>query len=166
MKADSCFWPIPVGEIDGDVTCGGCDDPVTGEAYYDGEGTYYCESCATDLAEGWTAEATEYAVQNCRITAPVPAYDPQREFRCTPEEYEAGAKESYTPNAHLAHCRHRCTNYEELLRGLDRDRAHDRVRVAAIRERVTELLEEAIVAADLDAADLDAEDGEGTWPGG
>lgn len=91
-------------------------------------------------------QAAIFAEAQCRITRPLPEYDPDEEFRCTPEEYENGDKASKTPNAHPCHCRHNGTNYDDLIRELDRSSATDQVVYRAIRDRIEKLLEDAGVA--------------------
>jgi hypothetical protein len=87
-------------------------------------------------------EAERYALENCRITKTLPEYDPQYRDARTPEEYRSGDQESYTVNAHRCHCRHNCTNYDELIKTFDRDSLRDNVFYEAIRERIEELLNE------------------------
>ena len=104
------------------------------EAYFDGVDDYFCEKCAAELTAQWEAEAAAYAEAKCKITKPLPKYEPQYEYRCTHEDYENGNKESYTPNSHFCHRRHECTNYEELIKPLDRDRAWDRILIRSPRQ--------------------------------
>ncbi len=82
--------------------------------------------------------------EHCRITRPLPEYDddPEREHRPTPEEYAAGDREAHTPNAHTTRCRHEFTNYDELIQDLEPTNVWDRIRHAAIRERIHELIEQ------------------------
>lgn len=137
--------PTPVDEIDGDdVSCAECGANLADEAYFDGDGAYYCEPCMDKFVKEVTWEAKEFAEENCRITEPLPRYDPENEYRCTPEEYQMGARESYTPNSHMSHCRHNCTNYDELIAALDRDSVRDRIYYTAINVKITELLQERI----------------------
>lgn len=104
----------------------------------------YCEPCITDLKDRAEAKAKVYAAQNCKITKPLPEYDSQFEFRASPEDYDHGARESYTPNAYMCHCRHNCTNYEDLIASLDRNSLFDHAKYRAIRDRITDLLESEI----------------------
>lgn len=105
-----------------------------------------CEACSKELAEIVEAEAVDFAMKNCKITKALPKYNPLHEFRCTPEEYDAGSKESYTRNSHLCGCRHSCTNYDELIKDLHEsdDSLEDRILYLAIRVRVDGLLREQI----------------------
>jgi hypothetical protein len=142
------FSAIPVEEVEEmnemeeRLTCDSCNTIIDGDAHDDGSGAYYCENCADSLIEKWTEEAIAFAEKHCRITAKLPAYDPAREFTCTPEEYEHGNREAYTPNAYLCMCRHDCTNYDELIADLSRDDAEDCVYYAVIRFYIDELLKE------------------------
>jgi hypothetical protein len=138
------FAMIPLEQLDEgeDIACQSCRKEFDEWAYYDWEEHYFCEGCAEALMERWLTEARAYAEANCRITCELPAYDPALEFKCTPQEYEEGDRESYSENAYLCRCRHGCTNYEELIRQLDRDYAEHRVYYTMIRKRIDELLEE------------------------
>lgn len=139
------LWDDDGEEGDDGVECCDCDQHLPDEAYYDGEGNYFCAACLSVWVKEAEAEARAYALENCRIIRPVPPYDTsQPEYRCTREEYESGARESHTPNAHLCHCRHACTNYDELTAPLARDGCWDRIMYDAIRERTDELVEAAI----------------------
>lgn len=139
--------PIPVDEqFREGVFCAECGEHLLGEACYDGISRHFCEPCMERLVELAENEAETYAEENCRITKPLPKYDPRFEYKCSPEAYEAGAKQSYTENSHMCHCRHNCTNYHELLKPLDKNIGNvwHRVRYWAIRERIDELLEDAM----------------------
>lgn len=142
FNATSFFDATPLEAYDECVTCDACGEPIVDEiVYYDGRECHYHEHCAAALAEQWNADAEEFAKKHCQITRKLPSYDRQSEFRCTPEEYENGERESYTPNAYLSYCRHGCTNYDELIKKLDREYAKDRVFYYAIRDHIKELLE-------------------------
>jgi hypothetical protein len=138
------FATIPVAEaFEGeDVHCDECGVKLEWACY--ARAAYYCERCMAELAKQAETEAREYALEQCRITRPLPQYDPSREYRCTPEEYDAGDRESYTPNAHACYCRHECTNYDELIEGLDQQCELDQIYYLAIRDRIEELIEEAL----------------------
>ena len=154
------FYATPVWDIsEAGVDCAQCGQHLTeeDEAYFDGVDDYFCEKCAAELTAQWEAEAAAYAEAKCKITKPLPKYEPQYEYRCTHEDYENGNKESYTPNSHFCHRRHECTNYEELIKPLDRDRAWDRILYRAVRDKIEELIEEAID----NMADEDDDDGGG-----
>lgn len=126
------------------VSCAECGEHVAHEAYLDGVGAYFCESCMNQFIREVEGEAVAYAEGHCKITLPLPRYDPTREYRCTPDEYAVGLRESYTTNAHMCSCRHNCTNYDELIKSLDRDSVRDKIYYMAIRARITDLLETAI----------------------
>lgn len=116
------------------------------EAVYWGD-VHRCEACSEKLAEIVEADAAEFAEENCKITKALPKYNPLHEFRCTREDYESGySKESYTRNSHLCYCRHNCTNYDELIKGLNRfdHSLENQILYQAIRCRIDELLEEQI----------------------
>jgi hypothetical protein len=141
------FFPsgVPANELrDGEpVSCDLCSKQITDLCYLDNEHTY-CEGCTEALVKKLTGEAVAFAQENCVVTREFPKYDPSREFRCTPEQYENGDRESYTPNAYICHCRHTRTNYDDLIAGLDRDSIEDRVYYDAIRNRVDELVRDGI----------------------
>src|SRR5262249_11396584 len=84
--------------FDHEVKCIKCGVPL--EAAYFDFGDYYCETCVDALAAELNAEAVQFAQEHCKLTKPLPKYDPSCEFRCTPEEYECGQRESYTPNSY------------------------------------------------------------------
>jgi hypothetical protein len=108
---------------------------------------YRCTTCSEKLAKIMQEEAEEFAREVCEITASFPKYDSTREFRCTQEQYEEGNRESYTRNSHYCHCRHACTNYDELKSGLER-RSHfleHHILYKAIRSRIDELVTERIL---------------------
>lgn len=132
--------PIPVSEIEEDSPrCAECNDLLEGMAEFF-DGSYLCESCMISLGWRLRTEAEQFATQNCKITRPIPEYDPDLEYRCSPEDYESGARESYTPNAFLAYCRHCHTNYDELLKPLDKHDHKDLFMYKEIRKRIISLL--------------------------
>ena len=133
-------------ELPAEAVCDECGEPFGDEddIYFDRGDRYWCEVCSTVIEERERSDSDDYAREHCRITRSLPQYRPMHEFRCTREEYEAGCRESYTRNSHLCYCRHRCTNYEELISGLDRDSPLDNIFYSAIRERIDEMLTDAI----------------------
>ncbi|MDB5306552.1 MAG: hypothetical protein JWO38_754 [Gemmataceae bacterium] len=137
--------PIPVVDVfdEGYVDCDACGERLTDECVPDGCGGFFCVPCLKELLKEWEVEARQYAAENCRITRALPEYDPDLEFRPSPEDYAAGDREAYTPNAHMAKCRHEFTNYDELIRNLDRDSMEDQVAYEAIVTRINALLIEA-----------------------
>lgn len=150
----------PVAEITGEgeeLHCAECNR-VFGEdeeaVFWEPE--YRCEGCSEELAEIIKAEASEFAKANFKITTPLPRYNPAREFRCTPEEYELGLRESYSRNSHLCHCRHKCTNYDGLIENLSKHSHSIKQQIfyEAIRSRADELLAERI---EEDGDDFDDE---------
>jgi hypothetical protein len=127
------------------VRCAECN-----RTFAENEGVVYfedgccCETCAEQRVKIAEQEAKEFAEENCKITKVLPKFNPAREFSCTPEEYEAGNRESYTRSSHLCHCRHNCTNYDDLINGLD---PHDLVHAIfyeAVRSRIEGLLTDQI----------------------
>lgn len=148
LGAMAATSPEAVEEI-GVVACSECGEPFdsdSGYVYYDGDHSYYCEICACSVAARYAEEAEAYAEEHCKITGPLPEYDPDEEYKCSPEEYEQGLKDSYSPNAYLALCRHRYSNYEALIKPLDKASrtAKGRLAYQAIRKRIMDLLLEAI----------------------
>ncbi|MBE7465613.1 MAG: hypothetical protein HS116_19230 [Planctomycetes bacterium] len=137
-------FATPVSEIEADeVLCEKCKTKIEEEAYHLID-AYYCESCVGDLEDDVEIDAVAFAEKNCRIAHPLPKYDASQEFKCTPEEYANGNRESNTPNAYLCRCRHKFTNYDELIRELDRSEPHDRILYVAIHGRVMQLIKEAL----------------------
>lgn len=130
-------------EIDKSPICDKCGAQLTEAFAIDDDGGCACEVCAEKLFAELAAEATQFALDNCRITRHLPEYDPSLEFRCMPEEYEFGSRESYSPNAYLAVCRHGCTNYDELLRTRSRTCPIQAEFYHAIRSRIEAMIREA-----------------------
>ncbi len=164
-NVESYLIPMPTKkafECDGECLCDDCGDFLGAEVYNleDGDSVgHLCKSCAVAMAESVAAEAKVYAREHCKITSPLPRFDPSREYRCTPEQYENGDRESYTRNSHACHCRHECTNYDELIRGLDESNPLDRLRYAIVRSQIEELIEIAGDAS-YEVAEVDDEESE------
>jgi len=149
MTVDFTLSPTPVSEIEADdVKCASCKKHLLVEAYYCKD-EYYCEACLTSLVECENEEATIYAEEHCKITEPLTSFDSDYEFRCTPEEYALGMRESYTANSHLACLRHNCTNYDELIEPLDRENPIQNASYLAIRLRTDELIREKLAEMEL-----------------
>lgn len=152
--------PIPLSEIehDGELNCIRCGANLTVNVYQLDE-DYFCENCHTVEVEEMEAEAWHYAIDNCRITHPLPEYHPENYHVCSPDEYEMGNRESYTPHALLCLCRHRYTNYEALIKGLGKSSDTDTLVYLAIRERIDEMLREAMPSLDSEV-ELGPDDGD------
>ena len=133
--------PIPVGELD--LDCAWCRKRLEEEACYDGDKHHFCEACLETLVQDLDGKATAYAEANVEITGPIPDYDPLLEYRCTPEEYRDGFRESYSPKAYRAFLRHKRSNYDHLIKNLGKS-VFDRIFYLAIRDRVDALLDDAI----------------------
>ena len=117
-------------------------EAITGEPELDLEELDDHLSDLKGSIEEWKHEAEAFAREHCEICKSVPEYEPEYRWSVTPEEYAAGMKECYTENSHRAYCRHRCTNYDALLAGLDRGGLRDRILYDAIRARIEELLDD------------------------
>jgi hypothetical protein len=127
------------------VNCLRCGRAIEDEAYYDGVEGYYCEACIGKIIAAYKLEADAFAAEQCRLTRrPLPEYDPSLEYRCTPEQYAAGDRASYSPAAYLAAVRHEATNYDELIAPPDRDSVRDRVFYDAIYRRIMQMIESAM----------------------
>lgn len=101
----------------------------------------FCRSCALEYVEKTHgAEMDAWAADNVKVTGQLDEYDPDVHFAPTREEYDMGMREAHTPNAVAAHNRHNRTNYDELIRDLDRDDPFDRALYRAIRRRVEALV--------------------------
>jgi len=139
-------------ESDPDLcVCDGCkremywgDEPI-----YEYEAECYCLDCAEDYADCFWDEARDWAEERCKLTGEVEEYDPEYHFACTPEDYEMGDKESYTPNSVGADNRHNATNYDEVIKDLDPYDPVDRIFYKAVRERIEELIEDRRVEQEL-----------------
>jgi hypothetical protein len=158
ITIEDIFWATPAAELEGDLAISACSSCriCFGEfAYYDGRDKHYCEKCAGTLLDEWRADAEAFASQRCEVTRELPAYDPASEFRCSPDDYRQGARESYTENAYDTCCRHGCTNYDQVRRGFDGDYAKDRLFYVFVRERCDELIREhPMYMRDPDEEDL------------
>ncbi len=157
MSLGVSWYPIPVGELDEEgVACAECGARLEDEAF-PVDADYYCAECIEELIKDLEEKAIKGAEEKCKITGPLPKYDPKKEFRCTPEDYESGMRESYTPNSYMALCRHKYTNYDELIKNLDRDSLSDEIWYFAVRQRIEELLAERIDEEDFEP-ELEGED--------
>ena len=108
-----------------------------------------CGACSNDFArEEASEEAEEYALEHVRLTGEVdPALDVSDHRRWLghgsgrPVHYRAEDK------ALRDAMRHSVTNYDALVRDLDRDDPVDRAHYNAIRARANELVEAALAKA-------------------
>jgi hypothetical protein len=139
-------WPPrPLDEDEDDpnrtVVCCQCEILLEDEACHNqATDEYYCAECA-DLYVKESAEiAREHAIDSCKITRALPAFDTDDQFKPTPDEYAAGDKMSNTPNAYLTICRHHYTNYDQLLSELDRDNTADMICACEIRNQIMKLI--------------------------
>ena len=105
-----------------------------------------CETCSPKYEASLTQKAERFALENCKILLPLPEYDDENEYRCTPEEYDAGIRDSNTPNAYFTMCRHEYTNYDELIRPYPKnsDDLTDIMYYDAIQTQIYRLLIEEI----------------------
>lgn len=131
--------------VDSHDLCNSCKGQLEpGFAYEHRSGVVTCRSCwDQSLREAAREEASAFAKASCKITGSLERYDPSGGFAPTPQEYESGSKEAYTANAVRAFNRHNSTNYDELIRDLDRDDPVSCAYYSAIRERIEELLDDA-----------------------
>ena len=148
MDATDVLSPTPVSDIEEEdetrkdgVHCDDCGERLTDEAYWDSDSDCYCELCANQLVEKTKIEAESYAREHCKITCQPPTYD---------LVYE-------TPNALAALCRHEYTNYDELIKDLDRDGITGRIYYKAIRLVIEELLDDVIDKMADDESEDDAD---------
>ncbi len=111
-RTEAIVLTIELGEDS--LNCAQCNTIL--EDAYLVDDRNYCESCAGVLVHAVVTEAEAHAREACKVTAPLPEYDPELEYKCPHEEYENGAGNSYTENSCRACCRHECTNYDELIR--------------------------------------------------
>lgn len=105
-----------------------------------------CDSCEAEYLSEIIKEAEEYALDNVRLTRDdLPIYEPDKDFRPTPEEYERGDREAHTPRSVFAQARHYNTNYDALLRDKcgDKHALESHIFYNAIFERVSKVLMEA-----------------------
>jgi hypothetical protein len=146
---------------DEELRCGLCATTIQDEAYM-GDDEWLCLSCVKAKIERITKEAIAFAAENCRVTGKLPKYETELEWKCTPEEYDAGFKESYSPNSYEAFCRHHCTNYDELIKDLDRYALTDQIYYSMIMNRIVKLLQDEFDRAEYedDEAEDDAADDE------
>lgn len=137
-----------------DLICGMCECEITDSIlYHMPANDVICEKCYDDAVEKEDAEAEAAqpriaeAVAMCRATSDVSPYDKSEEYAPTREQYERGDKTAYTPNAYRAHVRHNCTNYDSIIRDLDRYDWIDRLICDAVRERIDEIVIQVIAEA-------------------
>jgi hypothetical protein len=105
----------------------------------------YCSNCH-DAGEQFlfecVKEESEELLSQCKLTKELPVYDTAMEYRCTPDDYGQGYKESYSPSSYLAYCRHSHTNYEELIDGLGQSGV-DAFVYRAVKRRCNELVRQS-----------------------
>lgn len=141
-----CWDPRPV-ETNEPLHCEGCGaGPLEESVYSESTGTL-CGRCARETYEEAKKDAADYATANVRVVRDPEPYDPALRFAPTREEYALGQKAAYTPNAYHAQLRHCNTNYEALIRGLERGDPVDELFYWAVRSRVDELIAEHTDAA-------------------
>jgi hypothetical protein len=105
------------------------------------DGLQFCSLCACEHVERTRdAEFKAWAVEHVRVTRTPHEYDPTARHAPTREEYEMGMHEAYTENSVRADNRHNCTNYDDLIRDLNRDDPLDRAKYNAIRRQVEALV--------------------------
>ena len=117
--------------------CPECD----GEPWIVIDAALYCEGCSAIVIDERKAEIDE-VVSELRITTKFAKFDRRRRFAPTPREYDAGDREAYTENSTRAYNRHNCTNYDDVIDGLDGDDALSQACYDAVRARVEELLDD------------------------
>jgi hypothetical protein len=98
-----------------------------------------------ELGAQCEADAARWAQASCVLVGPPEEFDPDPELRFAPtrEEYEEGERDAYTANSVQAKNRHERTNYNKLVRGLDRACPIDRAYYWAAKGRANELTETA-----------------------
>ena len=147
------------------IVCDECGEVIENEVCMEDEGYFHTVCC--ERVEGeLRKEEKEFAIANCKITRKLHRFDWSKSWACSPDDYEMGAKESYTANSVRAHNRHCCTNYDELLPDRADKSMWATARYEAVRERIEELLqgagddmydapEKACGPATLECRDLD-----------
>ena len=142
---------IPYGEIEGDQCCFVCGEAIVDDCHYDelGNDEYICIPCFEAGEEGRRKDAKEFAAANLRITSPLPRFDEAKAWTITPDQYSSGDKVSNTENAYRTRCRHKHTNYDELIKSLDKHRSLDNAYCDEIRNAANELIDEEIQAKNL-----------------
>lgn len=103
------------------------------------DGAAHCSACSEKIVAENEDVIEEYVAQ-LKITGEVAQYDPAHHWAPTPDEYAAGFKEAYTENSVGAFNQHCRTNYDDLIRNLDRGDAFHRAVYEAVCARVAELL--------------------------
>jgi hypothetical protein len=141
--------------------CTVCGAPFEEFGYMDpADGKCYCADCLDRIVAPIIQDAKQFAEERCAITRPFPAFFADMEYRCTPEDYDSGARESYTENSYRTTLRHDYTNYDDLIKDYCKDSTRGRVFYHAIRERIKFLIEEAIDENDLIHNSFDDEEGD------
>jgi hypothetical protein len=134
---NTCFWICFKCR---QFHCMDCD----GEVLESVDGNNCCSACLEAiLAEPATKKWIEDCVAKVRITGDIEVYDARYRYAPTPKEYYWGQREAYTENSVHTFNRHHRTNYDALIKDLDRFDAVHSACYDAIRDRVEELLYEA-----------------------
>ena len=94
------------------------------------DGKQICDTCLVawrerEMSKG-EALGAAFAERFLCTIAPPQVYHPHAHVAPTPEEYEAGLRNAHTPNSVAARNRHDATNYERIIKLLDRDDPFDR----------------------------------------
>lgn len=127
------------------IRCNECHRDLVGVEliHYDGS-VHRCESCTKNVADELALAAEKFAQENLALIATPHAYDETFRFACSRRDYDNGNRESYTANSVRANNRHRCTNYDELLKLFDRCTLKGHVFHRVLWERSNGLVESAI----------------------
>jgi hypothetical protein len=132
-KCGDCVWECPRCR---ELRCAGCGDQGYGFRI---RGEDYCAECSETILDEQKDRIAAHAAR-LEITGDLKEYDPEQHHAPTREEYELGYRYAHTVNAVRAANRHEHTNYDEVIKGLDRECLLDTAIYEAVQTRLAELL--------------------------
>ena len=128
--------------------CDVCGDAISDDCYYVDPG-YICQDCFASTADEHESDARAFVAKNLKITTPLPRFDRSTAWTISRADYEYGDRVSNTENAYRTQCRHKHTNYDELIAKLSKDSSLDNVWYAIVRAAADEMIDDEIIRKDL-----------------
>ena len=137
--------------IEQDFECGklrDCGQLLPEIAYYGCE-DFYCEKCMRGNSSAGGPAMLKRMLS--RIAGSPDRYPDTNPSASSAAPVKSTSRDSRNPlpNAYQCYLRHHCTNYDELIRPLERTSLADQFLYAAIRNRIEQLLEEELWSMEM-----------------